>query len=265
MKLWKSVVVLALTVGLLVPAASAAFTDQEEIKHKEAVDGCVRLGIIGGYPEGDFRPEGGVTRAQMCKLICVAVNGGQEPDLNAVPNKVTFTDTAGNWAKDYIAYCATDGIVSGMGDGRFAPDSGVTATQAAKMLLVALGYDAKAEGFNDGPMWAKNVEHEATAAALFDGLDGVDHDKPLSRDNAARMIWNTLHACEVEYVEQTVTVEGETSTVLVQRDRQNEDGTLLTMLKEKFGMDVLPPAEGDEVLPGDGEDGNDLPTREDHL
>lgn len=265
MKLWKSAVALALTAGLLIPAASAAFTDQEAIKHQEAVSGCVRLGIIGGYPEGDFRPEGGVTRAQMCKLISVAVNGGQEPDLKAVPNKVTFTDISKNWAKDYIAYCAAHGIVSGMGDGRFAPDSGVTATQAAKMLLVALGYDAKAEGFNDGPMWAQNVEHEAAAAALYDGLNDVARDKPLSRDNAARMIWNTLHACEVEYVEQTVTVEGEETTLFVHRDRLSEDGTLLTMLKEKFGLDVLPPEEGDEVVPGDGEDGNDLPTQEDHL
>ena len=158
MKIWKSIVSLGLSLALTLPAAAAAFTDQGEIRHKEAVDGCVRLGIIGGYPEGDFRPQGGVTRAQMCKLICIAVNGGTEPDLKAIPNKVTFTDTASSWAKDYIAYCATNGIVSGMGDGRFAPDSGVTATQAAKMLLVSLGYDAKAEGFNDGPLWAQNVE-----------------------------------------------------------------------------------------------------------
>ncbi len=265
MKIWKSIVSLGLSLALTLPAAAAAFTDQAEIRHKEAVDGCVRLGIIGGYPEGDFRPQGGVTRAQMCKLICIAVNGGTQPDLKAIPNKVTFTDTASSWAKDYIAYCATNGIVSGMGDGRFAPDSGVTATQAAKMLLVSLGYDAKAEGFNDGPLWAQNVEHEAAAAALYDGLTGLERDKPLSRDNAARMIWNTLHACEVEYVEQTVTVEGQETTLYVQRDRLSEDGTLLTMLKEKFGLDVLPPAEGEEPLPGDGEDSNDLPTQEDHL
>ena len=99
MKIWKSIVSLGLSLALTLPAAAAAFTDQAEIRHKEAVDGCVRLGIIGGYPEGDFRPQGGVTRAQMCKLICIAVNGGTEPDLKAIPNKVTFTDTASSWAK----------------------------------------------------------------------------------------------------------------------------------------------------------------------
>lgn len=264
MKAWKRIAALALVLALSIPSAAAAFSDQDKIKNTQAVDGCVRLGIIGGYPEGDFRPEGGVTRAQMCKLICIAVNGGQDPDLKTLPNKVTFTDISSNWAKDYISYCATNGIVSGMGDGRFAPDSGVTAVQAAKMLLVALGYDAEREGFNSGSMWAQNVEYVATAAALYDGLN-VERDKPLNRDNAARMIWNALHACEVEYVEQTVTIEGQETTLYVHRDRLSEDGTLLTMLKDKFGLDILPPSEDEEPIPGDGEDSNDLPTQENHL
>lgn len=265
-KLLPLLVSLALCLGLTMPAAGAAFTDQAEIQNPEAVAGCVTLGIISGFPEGDFRPNDNVTRGQMAKLICVVVNGGQAPDLSALSNKTTFTDVGGNWAKDYITYCASKGIVSGMGDGTFAPESSVTPTQAAKMLLVTLGYDAQQEGFN-GPLWAQSVEEQATNAALYDGLAGVDRSKPLSRDNAARMIWNALHACEVSYVDQPIVWEGEEITVPVALDRRGEDGSLLSLLKDKFGLDALPGDGGES--PGDGQDDDpiepEIPDREDHL
>ena len=76
-------------------------------------------------------------------MICVALNGGKEPNLatNATP---TFSDVRTNansaWAEKYIESCASQGIVSGVGGGKFAPAGNVTGTQLAKMLLVALGY-----------------------------------------------------------------------------------------------------------------------------
>ena len=61
--------------------ASATFSDQDQIQNTEAVDVCVSLNIIGGYPDGFYRPDGKVTRAQMCKMICLLCNGGREPAL----------------------------------------------------------------------------------------------------------------------------------------------------------------------------------------
>ena len=58
--------------------------------------------------------------------------------------------------KSYIESCYAQGIVSGVGGGKFAPAGNVTGTQLAKMLLVALGYKSENEGFT-GNAWATNV------------------------------------------------------------------------------------------------------------
>ena len=73
-------------------------------------------------------------------MICVALNGGKEPNL-ATPGTPTFSDVRGTtaaWAEKYIESCVSQGIVSGVGGGRFSPNGNVTGTQLAKMLLVSL-------------------------------------------------------------------------------------------------------------------------------
>ena len=187
--------------SVMVVGAGAAFSDQSKIKNTEAVDACTALNIIGGYPDGSFKPEGNITRAEVTKMICVALNGGKEPNLatNATP---TFSDVRTNanaaWAEGYIESCYAQGIVSGVGGGKFAPTGNVTGTQLAKMLLVSLGYNSDTEKFT-GNAWATNVNVLATQKGLYKGLEKMDVSAALTRDNAAQMIWNALQATEVEY------------------------------------------------------------------
>ena len=55
--------------------AGAAFTDQADIKvDADAVDTLVSLGIVEGFEDGSFQPNGTVTRAQMAKMIYVPVS-----------------------------------------------------------------------------------------------------------------------------------------------------------------------------------------------
>ena len=56
--------------------AGAAFTDSADIKATEAVDTLSALGVIDGYTDGSFKPNGTVTRAEMAKMIFVVWNGG---------------------------------------------------------------------------------------------------------------------------------------------------------------------------------------------
>lgn len=238
----KKVLTLVLTVAMLlsvmVVGTGAAFSDQDSIKNKEAVDACSALNIIAGMEDGSYRPANNVTRAQMCKMICVALNGGKEPTLgtNATP---TFsdvrTDPSSSWAESFIESCNSQGIVSGVGGGRFSPSGSVTGTQAARMLLVALGYRADQEGFT-GDSWAINVNTLASAKGLYKGIEGIDANAALSRDNAAQMIWNALNAYEVEYVSQLVTdANGNLTSKLNAQDKvvgSNKDK--ITMMEDKY-------------------------------
>ena len=181
--------------SVMVVGAGAAFSDQSSIKNTEAVDACTALNIIGGYPDGSFKPEGNITRAEVTKMICVALNGGKEPAVstNTTP---TFSDVRGTsaaWAEGYIESCYAQGIVSGVGAGKFAPAGNVTGVQLAKMLLVALGYKSENEGFT-GNAWATNVNVRAAQKGLYEGLESMDTAAAITRDNAAQMVWNAMNA-----------------------------------------------------------------------
>ena len=229
--------------SVMVVGAGAAFSDQSKIKNTEAVDACTALNIIGGYPDGSFKPEGNITRAEVTKMICVALNGGKNPAVstNTTP---TFSDVRNNanaaWAEGYIESCAAQGIVSGVGGGKFAPNGNVTGVQLAKMLLVSLGYNSDTEKFT-GNAWATNVNVLATQKGLYKGLEKMDVSAALTRDNAAQMIWNALQATEVEY---RYTLDGSngnlSSKAQVVDKTHREAGTDVdsTLLWDKYGAYV---------------------------
>jgi hypothetical protein len=226
--------VLALTmlVGVMVIATGAAnFTDSDEIVNTEAVDTLVALNIINGKEDGSyFDPTGIVTRAELCKMICVALNGGKDPKLGIT--SYSYTDTAASWAAGYIEYCTNLGIVAGRGDGTFDPTGTVTGTEAAKMLLVAIGYQAASEGLVGDP-WAINTNVLANQKDLYAELESLDPSAGLSRDAAAQMVHNALGAVMVEYEYQLTTVNGTLTTVAVAKDVTAESNTLL---EKKFGL-----------------------------
>ena len=223
--------------SVMVVGAGAAFSDQSKIKNTEAVDACTALNIIGGYPDGSFKPEGNITRAEVTKMICVALNGGKNPAVstNTTP---TFSDVRNNanaaWAEGYIESCAAQGIVSGVGGGKFNPAGNVTGVQLAKMLLVSLGYKSENEGFT-GNAWATNVNVRAAQKGLYDGLEAMDTNAAITRDNAAQMVWNTLQAYEVEY-KTTLTTDskGQLTSQITVQDKVDGNFQKITLLEDKY-------------------------------
>ena len=191
----------AMLIGMMVVGASAVsyndFTDKDEIVNKDAVSMLVALDIIQGKPDGSYAPTENVDRAQMAKMLSVIMNKGV--DNAALYENVSsdLTDISTNWAKGHINYCYTTGIIAGRGAGIFDPNADVTALEAAKMLLVAIGYDPTIEGFV-GTDWALNVSAMADSVGIFRNFT-KDLTAPLSRDDAALLIYNAL---DVEMIQQ---------------------------------------------------------------
>ena len=232
-KVLSLVLCMAMMLSVMVVGAGAAFKDQSKIVNAEAVDACSALNIINGYPDGSYKPEGTITRAEACKMICVALNGGKEPTLGTT-TKASFTDTKGHWAEKYIESCVAQGIVAGIGGGKFNPNGNVTGSQFAKMLLIALGYNADTQGYMGAP-WEVNVNVDASAKGLYEGLAGMDPSKALSRDNAAQMVWNALNAYEVEYKYNLVTQNGQLTSELVLQDKVvGKTDDKITLLEDKY-------------------------------
>ena len=185
------VLCLAMMVGLCAVGASAVtiddYKDKDKIQYQDAVTLLSALGVLEGYPDKTFKPEGELNRAEgaaiMTRLLTKATPTGTS----------SFTDM-GNyaWAQPYVKFCEDFGIINGYGDGRFGPADKLTTTQFAKMLICALGYDAKAEGFVDDPAWAINVTKKVTGLNLADGLAGYNPNAAVTRETAAQLAFNTL-------------------------------------------------------------------------
>lgn len=188
--------VLALVMSMsLVTISNAAFKDADKIDYKEAVDVMNAVGVFIGDEKGNFNAKENLTREQAAKIIAYLELGSKAAD--ALVGGATFTDVASTrWSAGFVGYCAQAGVVAGY-DGKFDPAGQLTALQFGKMLLVELGYDAKAAGMV-GADWAINTSKLMAKAKLMDGIDG-SVNQVLTREKAAQMCLNALEAPTVEY------------------------------------------------------------------
>ena len=190
--------------------AGAAFTDSADIKvDADVVDTLVSLGIVEGFEDGSFQPNGTVTRAQMAKMIYVLRTG--KSDASAYnDDKTSFTDIGSHWARGYIKYCQSLGIIAGKSNTIFAPNATVTAQEAAKMLLVTLGYDATKAGLT-GSGWAARTNALADENGLLEDVN-TSFTGPCPRQYAAQLIYNALDTETVVWRDDTYTNENYAGT-----------------------------------------------------
>ena len=194
-KILALVMALVMSMSLVTIANAADFTDDSEISYKEAVDVMTAIGVIDGYDDGSFDPDGILTREEAATLITRMLLGDEADSLSSSSSSFADVD-ASRWSSPYIEYCVSLGIIAGAGDGNFYPAEQLTGYAFAKMLLIALGYDADREGYT-GTSWTVNVASDATSAGI--DQDGLMMSSGLSREGAAQMCLNTLEADMVSY------------------------------------------------------------------
>ena len=245
--------VLALVMSMsLVTISNAAFKDADKIDYKEAVDVMNAVGVFVGDEKGNFNAKENLTREQAAKIIAYLELGSKAAD--ALAGGATFTDVASTrWSAGFVGYCAQAGVVNGVGNSKFDPAGQLTALQFGKMLLVELGYDAKAAGMV-GTDWAINTSKLMAGTKLMDGISG-SVNQVLTREKAAQMCLNALEAPMVTYDTKgsTIVVDGtkinfgasvakyETSTVAKDQNISKEkltSGEYTVELGEKLYKDL---------------------------
>ena len=183
--------------------AGAAFTDSADIKVKsEVVNTLVSLGVVNGYDDGSFKPNGTVTRAEMAKMIYVLRTGNSDASAYN-DDKTSFTDIGSHWARGYIKYCQSLGIIAGKSNTKFCPNDKVTAQEAAKMLLVTLGYDPAKAGLT-GASWASKTNALADENGLLDDVN-TSFTSACPRQYAAQLIYNAIFAPTVVWRDDAYT------------------------------------------------------------
>lgn len=192
-------------VGMMVVGTSASYEDVSSDYNQEAIEVLQAVGIMVGDEDGNFNPDAAVSRNEMAVIMSnlmdyrVATYAGTSP----------FTDVP-TWAEPYVAACYTNGIVGGIGNNLYGGSYTVTTSEAALMLMKALGYFQYASDFGDE--WQLAVTKQANKIELLDGIDaGVK--EALTRNDVAQLVLNTLKSGMVEPDDDTIKVTTDSATV----------------------------------------------------
>ena len=107
-------------------AAKPQFTDTESSWYNKAINAVVFRGIMKGYPDGRFRPNAPITRAEFTQMISTIDN----KPYGVAP----FADVTGHWAERAIGSEYQAKRITGYPDGLFRPDANITRAEAAVIL-----------------------------------------------------------------------------------------------------------------------------------
>ena len=162
----------ALCCSLALPAAANDFADEDDMSANFKADlfKLYSLNIIDGYNSNGkifFDPNGSMTRESVAKVLAYIRLGANISNIINYYDEVKcpFSDIEYSWARDSIAWCYAQGIVSGDGTGKYDPSAHLSYAQAIKLLLSADGYN-----FNSrytGASWAKNALADAKGTNMF--------------------------------------------------------------------------------------------------
>ena len=177
------------------PPPQPPFPDLLDHWAREQVEKLVEMGIVSGYPDGLFRPDSEITRAEFTKIIVSALH----LELQASPSP-TFLDVGeDHWALKYIEAAAEKGIVKGIGEGKFAPERNITRAEMATMIARALGLSPEERNapFTDAvdiPEYARGYVFAVSAKGIITGYpDGTFRPfNNATRAEAATMIFRML-------------------------------------------------------------------------
>ncbi|MHB8841895.1 MAG: S-layer homology domain-containing protein [Candidatus Aquicultor sp.] len=157
----------SLETALAEVAAEVTFSDvPSNAWYKEHVSKLVTRKVLGGYPDGTFRPGKAVSRVEFAKMICLAMGW----DL-ANPAKPSFSDVSKqSWEYSYVETAKAHGAISGYPNGTFAPGRSITRAEIASILAKALKLSGGTSTLIDiNTSWAKGYVNSCVKAGLISG------------------------------------------------------------------------------------------------
>lgn len=201
----------AALLSLALPAAASggSFSDINDHSTAVNVDVLRLMGAVSGDSDGTFRPNDVLTRAQFCTMLVGLLR--QQSKVPMYTTRTIFSDvTASHWARGYINLAASitvggsgsgsgssseggEGtqaqtrLISGRGDGTFAPDEKITFAEAVTILIRLLSYDET----DAGAVWPEGYLNLANSLGLTDGVS-LAYSAPITRAQTAQLFVNTL-------------------------------------------------------------------------
>ena len=195
MKLRKTLVtllVLSMILAGFTGVAGATFSDTANSAAKNKIEKLAALGVLAGYPDGTFKPDNNITRAEFAKIACVLAGLKSSGDiLKNSPSK--FSDVAaGEWFTGWVNLAVSQGYMKGYPDGTFKPQANISNAEVLTVLCRLLGYSDNLPG-----EWPIEYLVKAADLDISKGLT-FDSSAPATRANVC---WFSEQSLEVDNVE----------------------------------------------------------------
>ena len=124
--------------------------------YNTAVSTLSSMGIITGYPDGTFRPNAAITRAEFAAITARFDNDGDK-------TAAKFSDIATHWAKDEISIAYNNGWITGYPDGTFGPQRDITRAETMTLVNRVLNRQPETEDdlLPNMTVWTDNANPKA--------------------------------------------------------------------------------------------------------
>lgn len=162
--------------------------------------------FILGYPDGTFKPNNPVTRAEFATIIARALDLGTD--------SASFKDTGTHWAKGYIGAVLSAGIMKGYPDGTFKPNNNITRAEIATAIVRAFEFDETSAAYvpfkDTASHWAIDEIKIANQNGIINGYPGnvFKPNTQATRAESAAMISRALYAFEPVIADGEVKTSG---------------------------------------------------------
>ncbi|MBU2529737.1 MAG: S-layer homology domain-containing protein, partial [Elusimicrobia bacterium] len=149
------------------------------------------LGVIKGYPDGNFKPEGNITRAEMATLLSRATGS------KGVQRTSKFKDVKNHWAEKFINVAVDKGWVNGYPGNIFKPQANIT--RAEGIAMIARFAEIKKKPYTNefydlaSNHWVADLVAGAQAEGFLKYLEGkpFESSKKLTRAEVAEILYQT--------------------------------------------------------------------------
>ncbi len=214
----------------------------------ECIEDLAGKDVVSGDPNGAFRPNDDVNRAEFVKMIILAVY----PELKDFSEKNCYNDVGVNdWFASYVCAAESKNIVSGYEGGVFSPARNITRAEATSVMVKSYGLPVSLKStsvFNDVTVdWQKQYVNTAYNYDLVSGYEDNTFrpNNSLTRAEAAKLVCNALES-GIEK-NQTETVYEET-TETNEESTENEDPTTSEDTSETEEPAQTPPEQTDAII-----------------
>lgn len=176
------------------------FPDISSHTYREAVEYVQSEAIVQGYPDGTYKPDNPINRAEFTKILIEAILGSTPAETSGT----CFPDVEHLiWFEKYVCYAKSQNIIKGYPDGNFGPDNNINFAEAAKIIVKTFAIDHNEES-NDMYWFTTYFEALEAQSAIPGSITQSTH--AVTRAEMAELIWRirenltdrpSLSACDL--------------------------------------------------------------------